>query len=116
MQNIDGAERLIAYANRTVAPSEKNFTVTEQECLAVIWATRKFRPYLDGNPFEVITDHSSFRWLHNLKGPTSRLGRWATELFGNQVTIKHRKGALHHFPDALSRMYEPDTEVVSSIK
>lgn len=34
---------------------------------------------------------------------------------GGQVTIKHRKGVLHHVPDALSRMYEPNTKVVSTI-
>lgn len=112
-QFIDGAERVIAYASRTMGIPERNFTVTEQECLSVLWAVRKFRPYTERYPFEIITDHSSLRWLCNLKHPTDRLGSWATELLGNQVTTMHRNGVLHHVPDALSRIYE--TEAASAI-
>jgi len=54
----------------------------------------------------VITDHSSLRWLHNLKNPTGRLARWALELLEYDYEVIHRKDALHHVPDALSRMYE----------
>jgi len=56
----------------------------------------------------VITDHSSLRWLHNLKNPTGRLARWALELLEYDYEVIHRKGALHHVPDELSRMYEGD--------
>lgn len=114
-QLIEGAQRVIAYASRTMAASERHFTVTGQECLAVILAVRKFRPYLQGYSFLLVTDHNSLRWLCKLKDTTGRLGRWATDLLGNHVTIKYRKGALHHVSDARSRMFETDTEAVSTI-
>ena len=63
----------------------------------------------------MITDHSSLRWLYHLKDPTGRLGRWALKLLQYDFEIQHRKGALHHVPDALSRMYEPDPEMVNNI-
>ena len=78
--------------------------------MAVIWATRKFRPYIEGYRFKVITDHSSLRWLHSLQSPTGRLARWALELQGHEFEVEHRKGALHQLPDALSRMYEEDAQ------
>jgi len=58
-------------------------------------------------------DHSSLRWLHNLKNPTGRLARWALKLLEYDYKVMHRKGALHHVPDALSRMYERDVKTAS---
>jgi len=110
-QNVEGTERVIAFASRALSDPEKKYSVTEQECLAVVWAIQKFRPYLEGYRFTVVTDHSSLRWLHNLKNPTGRLARWALELLEYDYTIEHRKGALYHVPDALSQMYESNTEV-----
>ena len=43
-----------------------------------------------------------------MKNPTSRLARWALELQGHKFTAEHRKGALNHVADALSRMYEDE--------
>ena len=70
---------------------------------------------LEGYHFKVITDHSSLRWLYGLRDPSGRLARWAVQLLQYDFTITHRKGALHHVPDALSRMYEPDPLAVSNI-
>ncbi|KAL7290673.1 hypothetical protein TKK_0015430 [Trichogramma kaykai] len=102
-QNIDGEEHPIAYASRTLTKAERNYTTTEKECLAVIWAVDKYRGYILGTKFTVITDHSSLRWLHNLKDPTGRLARWATALQAHNLEMIHRKGTLHKVPDFLSR-------------
>jgi len=107
-QAIEGEEKVIVFASRALADPEKKCSVTEQECLAVVWAIQKFRPYLEGYRFTVITNHNSLRWLHNLKNPTGKLARWALELLEYDYEVIHRKGALHHVPDALSRMYEVD--------
>jgi len=61
----------------------------------------------------VITDHNSLRWLHHFKNPTGRLARWALELLKYDYEIVHRKGALYHVLDALSRAFESDTRDVA---
>ena len=80
IQTIDGVERVLYFARRTMTPAERNYSVTERECLAVLWAIPKFRSYVEGYHFTVITDHSSLKWLCNLHNPTGRLARWALEL------------------------------------
>jgi len=110
-QESESVEHVIAFASKALSEAERKYSITEQECLAVVWFIKKFRPYLEGYRFKVITDHSSLRWLHNLKNPTGRLARWALELLEYDYTIEHRKGALHYVPDALSRIYENTDEL-----
>lgn len=105
-QVIDGEERVIAYMSRKLTGAERKYHVTERECLAVLAAVEKFRPYIEGVSFTVITDHASLQWLQNLKDPTGRLGRWALRLQGHTFDLIHRKGALNVVPDALSRACE----------
>lgn len=103
VQYQNGIERVIAYMSQKFTPTQQKYHVTELECLAVILAIEKFRPYIEGSHFRVITDHHSLLWLKNLKDPNGRLARWSLRLQAYDYTLIHRKGKFHVVPDALSR-------------
>lgn len=115
-QQGDKGEQVIAYASRTLSRAEQKYSATERECLAVIWAVERFRPYVEGTHFTVITDHYSLLWLHNLKDPQGRLARWALRLQPYSFTLIHRKGTEHAVPDLLSRSVEPENVRVAPIQ
>lgn len=96
-------ERVVAFWSQKLSSAQRKYQTTERECLAVILAVEKFRPYIEGAKFTVITDHASLLWLRNLKDPTGRLGRWALRLQPYEFVLKHRKGKFMVVADALSR-------------
>lgn len=114
IQTHPDGDRVISYLSRSLTKQERNFSTTERECLAVLWSIEKLRPYLEGVPFTVITDHYSLVWLQNLKDPTGRLARWAVRLQQYNFKIVHRKGKDHIVPDTLSRSV-PMIDEVSTV-
>lgn len=104
VQGEGADEHPIAYASRTLTSTERNYSVTEREALAVLYGIDKFRSYVEGTHFKVITDHSSLVWLKNLQNPTGRLCRWAVKLQAYDCEVLHRKGKLQVVSDFLSRI------------
>lgn len=102
-QGAVGKDQPIAFASRTLNKAECNYSVTEKECLAIVYGTKTFRPYLFGRQFTIITDHKPLNWLFNCKDPGSRLVRWRLKLEEYNYEIQYRKGKTNTNADALSR-------------
>lgn len=103
-QKINGSEKPVAYASRTLNDAEKNYSTIEKELLSVINFTKYFRPYLFGRKFKIITDHKPLQWVNSLKEPNSRLMRWRLKLLEYDYDIEYRKGKDNKVADALSRV------------
>ena len=76
LQEVEGIDRVLEFASHVLTPAERNYSVTERKCLAVVWVIGKFRLYIDGYEFKVVSGHSSLRWLCKMKNPSRRLARW----------------------------------------
>lgn len=112
-QKFDDAEHPIAYASRSLSKAERNYSATEREALAVIFAIEKFQAYLGSRHFTVVTDHASLKWFMKLENPTGRLVRWGCRLSQFDFHIEHRKGSENVVPDALSRLLK--VEVLGNV-
>lgn len=57
-QRREGKPFVVYYASRTLNDAQMNYTTTEKELLAVVFALDKFRSYLIGSPIVIFTDHA----------------------------------------------------------
>jgi hypothetical protein len=102
-QSKDGKEFPLAYASRLLSKAELNYSITEKECLALIWALQKFRCFIWGCKITIVTDHEALCWLRTKKDLAGRLARWSLCLLEYEVEIRYRSGKLHTNADCLSR-------------
>ena len=98
-----GTDLPISFASRTLNKAEKNYSATEKEMLAIVWAIKHFRPYLFGRKFIVVTDHKPLIWLFRVKDPGSRLLKWRIKLEEFDFEIIYKSGKMNTNADALSR-------------
>lgn len=99
----DGKEHPICYASRVLSKTERSYSATEREMLAVHDWIRYFRPYLFGTSFNVFTDHSPLKGIKTNKDITGRLTRMILKLQEYDFQIHYVPGKDNGAPDALSR-------------
>ncbi|CAM8904949.1 unnamed protein product [Rhodiola kirilowii] len=103
-QKVDKKPVVIYYASRTLDVAQKNYSTTEKELLAVVFALEKFRSYLLCTKVVVYSDHAAIRYLMTKKEAKSRLIRWILLLQEFDVEIRDKKGIENTVADHLSRL------------
>ena len=89
--------------------AERNYSTIERELLAIVFAVEKFRYYLYGKPFTIITDHNPLVYLNNITLTSERLTRWRLKLAEYDFNVTYRKGKANGNADAMSRIEDiPD--------
>ncbi|GJS50306.1 reverse transcriptase domain-containing protein [Tanacetum coccineum] len=106
-QRIEKHFRPIHYASKTMTEAESNYTTTEKEMLAVVYAFEKFRSYLIMNKSVVYTDHSALKYLFNKKDAKSKVAQRVLLLQEFDFKVIDTKGAENYAADHLSRLENP---------
>ncbi|KAL7294769.1 hypothetical protein TKK_0011896 [Trichogramma kaykai] len=102
-QEKESFEHPIGYLSRVLNEAEINYSTTEKECLAALYAMYHYRPYLLGRQFTLVADHEPLNWMHSRKDPGQRLMRWMFKFTGYQYTFKYKPGKKNVVTDCLSR-------------
>nr|XP_054761342.1 uncharacterized protein LOC129267739 [Lytechinus pictus] len=104
MQESDGEEFPIAYGSKKLLPRETRYSTIEKECLAIVWAIRKFEYFLYGREFEVHTDHKPLLYIQSNKMANKRIMRWSLLLQEHRFRLVSVKGKENQAADLMSRL------------
>nr|GFA38069.1 DNA-directed DNA polymerase [Tanacetum cinerariifolium] len=103
---------VIAKLPHPTTVKESNYTMTEKEMLAVVFAFEKFRSYLIMNKSIVHTDHSALKYLFSKKDAKARLLWWVLLLQESNFKVLDIKGAKNLAANHLSRLENPYENVL----
>lgn len=103
-QNHQGEDRTIRFWSKTTNKHEKNYSATDLELRAIVYALQKFRHYLLGRKFTIRTDHSALKWLMSKGENNSTRIRWLLKIQEFVFDVEHRPGKTLVVEDALSRL------------
>ena len=100
---VHGRRYTIAFASHLLLLRERAYSVTERETLSIVWALSRWRVYLLGRPFTVLTDHRACTYLNSCRLLSPRISRWALALQEYDFQVEYVTGAENTVPDVLSR-------------
>ncbi|GFS68089.1 retrovirus-related Pol polyprotein from transposon opus [Trichonephila clavipes] len=107
-QDHNGKRRVFEYASRTLKDAETRYHSNELECTPVHWAlTEKFRLYLLGHKFQLITDNYTTAYVVAKSTVNRKFARYLVDLAQFDFTTVHRPGKQNVIADHLSRFPTP---------
>ena len=113
------SQKIIAYASRALSDTEKRYSQTEKEALAIIWAVEHFHLFIYGSEFTLVTDHKPLEIIYGQRTAktSARIERWVLRLQPYAFKIVYKSGTnnpadylSHHPTNESKRKQEKMTE------
>lgn len=96
----------IAFFSKSRSPKNQALSVYDKEMFAVLYTIDKWRPYLLGHQFTIITDHQTLKHLLDQRIATPAQHKWMVKLLDYDYQIEYCPGNRNTVPDILSRRHE----------
>ncbi|KAI3656138.1 hypothetical protein MP638_003051, partial [Amoeboaphelidium occidentale] len=114
-QEQAGKKQYISFVSRSLSDSERGYGATKRELLAVVFALGKFRPYLWGTHFTLLTDHKALTFIFTQRHVNQMINNWLDTLLDFDFSVVHCPGILNVLPDRISRLYDADEIQLSDV-
>ena len=101
-QVVNGEKKYVSFMSKALKKGQRNYSATKRELLAIVYALKRWEPFLAGTKFSVETDHKALSFLHNAKSHMVR--DWARYLSTLDFTVSHIPGADNILPHYLSHL------------
>ena len=105
--SLNQAGRPVAFFSRTLSRSEQGWHSVEKEACAIVEALHKWRHFLLGTRFQIITDQQALSYMYDSnklgKIKNEKIARWRIELSPFKFDIIHRPGKANSVADTLTR-------------
>ena len=98
-----GDHVVLQYGGKTLKESEKRYSTTEREALAIFIGITTYKCYLEDKPFIIRTDHKPLVDVFKKRYGSERMLKWILHLSKYQFQIEYKRGRILHGPDAFSR-------------
>ena len=104
MQKYEDKLHPIAFASKKLTAAEQKYSTLEKECLAIVWAVKKYKLFLAGTKFVLQTDHKPLSYLNSAKFQNDRIMRWSLSLQDYDYRVEDIPGKDNHLADYMSRV------------
>ncbi|CAF0975241.1 unnamed protein product [Brachionus calyciflorus] len=112
LQDINNILRPVAFFSKQLSRTQRKYSTSEKELLAIVLSVEHFHVYLYGRRFKIHSDHQPLKWLLTKKGAIAcRLARWIFRLNVYDFEIIYKTGRSNVVADALSRMPNEELDV-----
>ena len=102
-KQADGHFHPVFFFSKRTSPAEEKFHSFELEALSIVYSLQRFRVYLQGIKFTIVTDYNSLKLTLEKRDINPRILRWSLVLHNFDYQLEHRKGERMQHVDALSR-------------
>ncbi|KAG2210687.1 hypothetical protein INT45_003171, partial [Circinella minor] len=107
-QENNGTKKFISFVAKSLSKSERKYSATKRELLALVFSLKKFHKYVYGSKFTLYTDHKALTYLHTQKIANLMMISWMDTILQYDFDIVHLPGISNVLPDTLSRLFEDD--------